>query len=161
MWKTGRALFQSLVVPRTPVTLSPSPAGKRLLMLSLYKHVVLKRYTILCGICLYSSKLTYFAFQGCLHKLRDWFARNYLSTGAGVVTMFIIQVQYIQGANTKHTSTMFTLTLTVCCFVPGRKSFFGEMMFRAVRVTKLNNKLKKVKMLSRPLKIAVIIFILL
>ncbi|XP_010744050.1 leukocyte surface antigen CD53-like [Larimichthys crocea] len=29
--------------------------------------------------------------EGCLHKLRDWFARNYLSTGAGVVTMFIIQ----------------------------------------------------------------------
>ncbi|KAG8011636.1 Leukocyte surface antigen CD53, partial [Nibea albiflora] len=29
---------------------------------------------------------------GCLQKLRDWFARNYLSTGAGVVTMFIIQM---------------------------------------------------------------------
>ncbi|XP_022076306.1 leukocyte surface antigen CD53-like [Acanthochromis polyacanthus] len=29
--------------------------------------------------------------EGCLEKLRDWFARNYLSTGAGVVTMFIIQ----------------------------------------------------------------------
>ncbi|CAN9512795.1 unnamed protein product [Ophioblennius macclurei] len=29
--------------------------------------------------------------QGCLDVLRDWFARNYLSTGAGVVTMFIIQ----------------------------------------------------------------------
>ncbi|XP_035514914.1 leukocyte surface antigen CD53-like [Morone saxatilis] len=29
--------------------------------------------------------------EGCLVKVRDWFARNYLSTGAGVVTMFIIQ----------------------------------------------------------------------
>ncbi|XP_073323098.1 leukocyte surface antigen CD53-like [Pagrus major] len=29
--------------------------------------------------------------EGCLLKLRNWFARNYLSTGAGVVTMFIIQ----------------------------------------------------------------------
>lgn len=29
--------------------------------------------------------------EGCLEKLRDWFARNYRSTGAGVVTMFIIQ----------------------------------------------------------------------
>lgn len=29
--------------------------------------------------------------EGCLEKLRDWFAHNYLSTGAGVVTMFIIQ----------------------------------------------------------------------
>ncbi|KAM3868293.1 leukocyte surface antigen CD53-like [Diretmus argenteus] len=29
--------------------------------------------------------------EGCHKKLRDWFARNYLSTGAGVVTMFIIQ----------------------------------------------------------------------
>lgn len=29
--------------------------------------------------------------QGCLEILRDWFARNYLSTGAGVITMFIIQ----------------------------------------------------------------------
>ncbi|XP_029961394.1 leukocyte surface antigen CD53-like [Salarias fasciatus] len=29
--------------------------------------------------------------QGCLDVLRDWFARNYLSTGAGVITMFIIQ----------------------------------------------------------------------
>nr|XP_046242069.1 tetraspanin-9-like isoform X2 [Scatophagus argus] len=29
--------------------------------------------------------------EGCLVKLRDWFTRNYLSTGAGVVTMFIIQ----------------------------------------------------------------------
>lgn len=29
--------------------------------------------------------------QGCLVVLRDWFARNYLSTGAGVITMFIIQ----------------------------------------------------------------------
>ncbi|KAG7234953.1 hypothetical protein INR49_003473 [Caranx melampygus] len=29
--------------------------------------------------------------EGCLFKLRNWFARNYLSTGAGVVTMFIIQ----------------------------------------------------------------------
>ncbi|TKS78056.1 hypothetical protein D9C73_013118 [Collichthys lucidus] len=59
---------------------------------------------------------------GCLHKLRDWFARNYLSTGAGVVTMFIIQAG---------------------------NPFLLKMMFRAVTVTKLNNKLKKVKMLSR------------
>ncbi|XP_039660380.1 leukocyte surface antigen CD53-like [Perca fluviatilis] len=29
--------------------------------------------------------------EGCLVKLRNWFARNYLNTGAGVVTMFIIQ----------------------------------------------------------------------
>ncbi|KAF7655051.1 hypothetical protein LDENG_00061640 [Lucifuga dentata] len=29
--------------------------------------------------------------EGCLVKLRDWFASNYLSTGAGVVTMFIMQ----------------------------------------------------------------------
>ncbi|KAM3611174.1 uncharacterized protein V6R79_014531 [Siganus canaliculatus] len=29
--------------------------------------------------------------EGCVIKLRNWFARNYLSTGAGVVTMFIIQ----------------------------------------------------------------------
>ncbi|XP_036954854.1 leukocyte surface antigen CD53-like isoform X1 [Acanthopagrus latus] len=29
--------------------------------------------------------------EGCLLKLRNWSARNYLSTGAGVVTMFIIQ----------------------------------------------------------------------
>ncbi|KAM7392134.1 hypothetical protein PAMP_022767 [Pampus punctatissimus] len=29
--------------------------------------------------------------EGCLMKLQDWFARNYRSTGAGVVTMFIIQ----------------------------------------------------------------------
>ncbi|KAM9858482.1 leukocyte surface antigen CD53-like [Aulostomus maculatus] len=29
--------------------------------------------------------------EGCLMKLRNWFAGNYLSTGAGVVTMFIIQ----------------------------------------------------------------------
>ncbi|XP_061905524.1 leukocyte surface antigen CD53-like isoform X4 [Entelurus aequoreus] len=29
--------------------------------------------------------------EGCLYKLRDWFAGNYHSTGAGVVTMFIIQ----------------------------------------------------------------------
>ncbi|XP_061905570.1 leukocyte surface antigen CD53-like isoform X2 [Entelurus aequoreus] len=29
--------------------------------------------------------------EGCLYKLRDWFAGNYRSTGAGVVTMFIIQ----------------------------------------------------------------------
>lgn len=29
--------------------------------------------------------------EGCLMKLKDWFSRNYLSTGAGVVTMFIIQ----------------------------------------------------------------------
>ncbi|KAM9822794.1 leukocyte surface antigen CD53-like [Syngnathus typhle] len=29
--------------------------------------------------------------SGCLIKLRDWFAGNYRSTGAGVVTLFIIQ----------------------------------------------------------------------
>ncbi|KAM9392507.1 leukocyte surface antigen CD53-like [Pholidichthys leucotaenia] len=29
--------------------------------------------------------------EGCLDKLRDWFASNYLSTGAGVVSMFILQ----------------------------------------------------------------------
>ncbi|XP_069557565.1 leukocyte surface antigen CD53-like isoform X2 [Brachyistius frenatus] len=29
--------------------------------------------------------------EGCVNKLKEWFARNYLSTGAGVVTMFIIQ----------------------------------------------------------------------
>ncbi|XP_020796459.2 leukocyte surface antigen CD53 [Boleophthalmus pectinirostris] len=29
--------------------------------------------------------------EGCVVKLRDWFAHNYRSTGAGVVTMFIIQ----------------------------------------------------------------------
>ncbi|KAM9744543.1 leukocyte surface antigen CD53-like [Menidia menidia] len=29
--------------------------------------------------------------EGCLIKLRDWFAGNYLSTASGVVTMFIIQ----------------------------------------------------------------------
>ncbi|XP_063752678.1 leukocyte surface antigen CD53-like [Eleginops maclovinus] len=29
--------------------------------------------------------------EGCFVKLRDWFARNYVSTGAGVVTLFIIQ----------------------------------------------------------------------
>ncbi|XP_028313615.1 leukocyte surface antigen CD53-like [Gouania willdenowi] len=29
--------------------------------------------------------------EGCLEKLRDWFSRNYLSTGAGVITMFILQ----------------------------------------------------------------------
>ncbi|KAM9810704.1 leukocyte surface antigen CD53-like [Neosynchiropus ocellatus] len=29
--------------------------------------------------------------DGCLFKLKDWFSRNYLSTGAGVITMFIIQ----------------------------------------------------------------------
>ncbi|XP_054630959.1 tetraspanin-9-like isoform X3 [Dunckerocampus dactyliophorus] len=28
---------------------------------------------------------------GCLNKLRNWFAGNYRSTGAGVVAMFIIQ----------------------------------------------------------------------
>ncbi|KAM8726031.1 leukocyte surface antigen CD53-like isoform 4-T6 [Acanthopagrus schlegelii] len=31
--------------------------------------------------------------EGCLLKLRNWSARNYLSTGAGVVTMFIIQLE--------------------------------------------------------------------
>ncbi|CAJ1068756.1 leukocyte surface antigen CD53-like isoform X1 [Xyrichtys novacula] len=30
--------------------------------------------------------------EGCVDKLKNWFAGNYLSTGAGVVTMFIIQV---------------------------------------------------------------------
>lgn len=45
---------------------------------------------------------TIFVFQGCLLKLRTWFARNYLSTGAGVVTMFIIQVQYIQLSYFSH-----------------------------------------------------------
>uniref|UniRef100_A0A3Q3WA65 Tetraspanin n=1 Tax=Mola mola TaxID=94237 RepID=A0A3Q3WA65_MOLML len=30
--------------------------------------------------------------EGCLVKLRNWFGGNYLSTGAGVVTLFIIQV---------------------------------------------------------------------
>ncbi|XP_068167173.1 leukocyte surface antigen CD53-like isoform X2 [Antennarius striatus] len=30
--------------------------------------------------------------EGCAVKLRNWFARNYVSTGAGVVTMFIIQL---------------------------------------------------------------------
>ncbi len=39
-----------------------------------------------------------FVFQGCLVKLQNWFARNFLSTGAGVVTMFIIQVQHTQNA---------------------------------------------------------------
>ncbi|XP_054466134.1 leukocyte surface antigen CD53-like [Anoplopoma fimbria] len=29
--------------------------------------------------------------EGCLVKLSDWFSRNYRSTGAGVVTMFILQ----------------------------------------------------------------------
>lgn len=29
--------------------------------------------------------------EGCLVKVRDWFAHNYRSTGSGVVTMFIIQ----------------------------------------------------------------------
>ncbi|XP_072289486.1 leukocyte surface antigen CD53 [Eucyclogobius newberryi] len=29
--------------------------------------------------------------EGCVLKLRDWFAHNYRSTGSGVVTMFIIQ----------------------------------------------------------------------
>ncbi|XP_062274041.1 leukocyte surface antigen CD53-like [Scomber scombrus] len=29
--------------------------------------------------------------EGCLVKLKDWFAHNYRSTGCGVVTMFIIQ----------------------------------------------------------------------
>ncbi|XP_014833183.1 PREDICTED: leukocyte surface antigen CD53-like isoform X2 [Poecilia mexicana] len=29
--------------------------------------------------------------EGCLVKLRNWFASNYLSTASGVVTMFIIQ----------------------------------------------------------------------
>ncbi|XP_034026908.1 leukocyte surface antigen CD53-like [Thalassophryne amazonica] len=29
--------------------------------------------------------------EGCLVKLKNWFSRNYLSTGSGVVTMFIIQ----------------------------------------------------------------------
>lgn len=29
--------------------------------------------------------------EGCLVKLRDWFSWNYKCTGAGVVTMFIIQ----------------------------------------------------------------------
>lgn len=29
--------------------------------------------------------------EGCLLKLREWFSRNYRSTGAGVVTMFILQ----------------------------------------------------------------------
>lgn len=28
-------------------------------------------------------------------KLNNWFAGNYLSTGAGVVTMFIIQVKNV------------------------------------------------------------------
>ncbi|XP_031733210.1 leukocyte surface antigen CD53-like isoform X1 [Anarrhichthys ocellatus] len=31
--------------------------------------------------------------EGCLVKLKDWFSRNYRSTGAGVVTMFILQVR--------------------------------------------------------------------
>ncbi|XP_047236481.1 leukocyte surface antigen CD53-like isoform X2 [Girardinichthys multiradiatus] len=30
-------------------------------------------------------------FLGCLVKLRNWFASNYLSTASGVVTMFMIQ----------------------------------------------------------------------
>uniref|UniRef100_A0A3P8WGG8 Leukocyte surface antigen CD53-like n=1 Tax=Cynoglossus semilaevis TaxID=244447 RepID=A0A3P8WGG8_CYNSE len=30
--------------------------------------------------------------DGCLFLLKDWFSRNYLSTGAGVITMFIIQL---------------------------------------------------------------------
>ncbi|XP_008334279.1 leukocyte surface antigen CD53-like [Cynoglossus semilaevis] len=30
--------------------------------------------------------------EGCLFLLKDWFSRNYLSTGAGVITMFIIQL---------------------------------------------------------------------
>ncbi|XP_059194164.1 leukocyte surface antigen CD53-like [Centropristis striata] len=29
--------------------------------------------------------------EGCLEKVSEWFTRNYRSTGAGVVTMFIIQ----------------------------------------------------------------------
>ncbi|XP_019221162.1 leukocyte surface antigen CD53 isoform X3 [Oreochromis niloticus] len=29
--------------------------------------------------------------EGCVGKLQDWFARNYLSTAAGVVSMFILQ----------------------------------------------------------------------
>ncbi|XP_076023613.1 leukocyte surface antigen CD53-like [Genypterus blacodes] len=29
--------------------------------------------------------------EGCLVILRDWFSRNYLSTGAGIITMFILQ----------------------------------------------------------------------
>ncbi|XP_005940169.1 leukocyte surface antigen CD53 isoform X3 [Haplochromis burtoni] len=29
--------------------------------------------------------------EGCVGKLQDWFAKNYLSTAAGVVSMFILQ----------------------------------------------------------------------
>ncbi|XP_067432356.1 leukocyte surface antigen CD53-like [Thunnus thynnus] len=43
--------------------------------------------------------------EGCLVKLRDWFAGNYRSTGAGVVTMFIIQFVCL----------CFTIPL-FCCF---------------------------------------------
>ncbi|KAM6965352.1 leukocyte surface antigen CD53-like, partial [Aplochiton taeniatus] len=32
--------------------------------------------------------------EGCLIILRNWFAKNFLSTGAGVVCLFIIQVRY-------------------------------------------------------------------
>ncbi|XP_064155702.1 leukocyte surface antigen CD53-like isoform X1 [Anguilla rostrata] len=42
--------------------------------------------------------------EGCHMKLRNWFARNFLSTGAGVVTMFIIQSVWARiQVNTTHT----------------------------------------------------------
>uniref|UniRef100_A0A3Q2UQH8 Tetraspanin n=1 Tax=Fundulus heteroclitus TaxID=8078 RepID=A0A3Q2UQH8_FUNHE len=40
--------------------------------------------------------------EGCLVKLRNWFASNYLSTASGVVTMFMIQVRFIQHSRFKN-----------------------------------------------------------
>uniref|UniRef100_H3BXZ1 Tetraspanin n=1 Tax=Tetraodon nigroviridis TaxID=99883 RepID=H3BXZ1_TETNG len=40
--------------------------------------------------------------EGCLGKLKNWFASNFLSTGAGVVTMFIIQVWNVWSVSTSH-----------------------------------------------------------
>ncbi|KAF3851584.1 hypothetical protein F7725_013356, partial [Dissostichus mawsoni] len=57
--------------------------------------------------------------EGCLVKLRDWFASNYVSTGAGVVTLFIIQVQYIQS------SSFICLSITVPLFCHISRSGLG------------------------------------
>lgn len=49
-------------------------------------------------------------FQGCLEKLRNWFAGNYVSTGAGVVTMFIIQVGNTQKMRSAEDTVFDVLT---------------------------------------------------
>lgn len=87
-WKTGRITPQHHVASKTPAT-SPTPpttAGRRWACLQrVWKSASSLSLMMVCMLFL----------QGCLGKLKNWFASNFLSTGAGVVTMFIIQVQNI------------------------------------------------------------------